>query len=227
MKTRVFNLIILDESGSMSAIERQAISGVNETIQTIRIAQKEHPEQEHFVSLVSFNSVSIKNIYDKINAEDVEELSGKQYQPSSCTPLYDAMGNALTSLSKSVSEEDVVLVTVITDGYENDSKEYSCNSIKALVESLKKRHWLFTYIGANQDVYAVASSLAIDNTLNFETTAEGTNEMFETEGKARRRFFDSVSCCASPSARYQMVDNFDYFSDNYKSKSKHKSKSKS
>jgi hypothetical protein len=40
MKTRIFNLIILDESGSMSSIEQEAISGVNETIQTIRAAQR-------------------------------------------------------------------------------------------------------------------------------------------------------------------------------------------
>ena len=33
-KQKVFNLIILDESGSMSAIEKQAVSGVNETLQT-------------------------------------------------------------------------------------------------------------------------------------------------------------------------------------------------
>ncbi len=32
MKQRVFNLINLDESGSMSSIEKQAIDGVNETI---------------------------------------------------------------------------------------------------------------------------------------------------------------------------------------------------
>ena len=48
MKQRVFNLIILDESGSMSSIERQAIDGVNETVQTIRAAQKKHEEQEHY-----------------------------------------------------------------------------------------------------------------------------------------------------------------------------------
>ena len=39
MKTKVFNLIILDESGSMSCIERQALNGLNETLQTIRRAQ--------------------------------------------------------------------------------------------------------------------------------------------------------------------------------------------
>ena len=32
---RIFNLIILDESGSMQRIEKQAVSGLNETFQTI------------------------------------------------------------------------------------------------------------------------------------------------------------------------------------------------
>lgn len=55
MKQKVFNLIILDERGSMNSIEKQAIDGVNETVQTIRSAQKMHEEQEHFVTFVSFN----------------------------------------------------------------------------------------------------------------------------------------------------------------------------
>ena len=54
MKTRVFNLIILDESGSMSCIERQALTGVNETLQTIRRAQEKYPEQEQYVTFVPF-----------------------------------------------------------------------------------------------------------------------------------------------------------------------------
>ena len=36
MKTRIFNLIIIDESGSMQSIKKEAIDSVNETIQTIR-----------------------------------------------------------------------------------------------------------------------------------------------------------------------------------------------
>ncbi len=33
---RVFNLIIVDESGSMSVIRKQAFSGMNETLETVR-----------------------------------------------------------------------------------------------------------------------------------------------------------------------------------------------
>ncbi len=192
MKQRVFNLIILDESGSMCSIEKQAIDGVNETIQTIRSAQKKHEEQEHFVTFVSFNSDGIKTIYDKEEADKVKEITDKDYCPACCTPLYDAMGVSLTKLRKSVSEDDVVLVTIITDGYENASHEYNGQFIKALVEALKAKGWIFTYIGANQDVEKVAATISITNTLSFSADAKGTKAMFAKESCSRNRFFDRL-----------------------------------
>ena len=44
MKKRVFNLLILDESGSMSSIEKQAVDSVNETLQSVRSAQQKYEE---------------------------------------------------------------------------------------------------------------------------------------------------------------------------------------
>ena len=49
MKKRIFNLIIIDESGSMQSIKKQAIDSVNETLQTICSAQGKYEEQEHYV----------------------------------------------------------------------------------------------------------------------------------------------------------------------------------
>lgn len=193
MKTRIFNLIILDESGSMESIKQQAITGVNETIQTIRNAQKQHEEQEHYVSLVSFNSGSVKDIYDRIQADKAEELTDKMYMPDCCTPLYDAMGISLNKLRKSVAEEDKVLVTIITDGYENASREYNGEAIKALVDNLKSRGWVFTYIGANQDVEKVAATISVTNVMSFQTSVEGTKAMFAQESKSRKRWFDKVA----------------------------------
>lgn len=194
MKQRVFNLIILDESGSMSSIERQAIAGVNETLQTIRSAQKKHEEQEHFVTFVSFNSDGIKTIYDKMEADKVNEITDKDYCPACCTPLYDAMGVSLTKLRKSVAEDDIVLVTIITDGYENASREYNGHAIKSLVESLKAKGWVFTYIGANQDVEKVAATISINNTLSFSADVKGTKAMFAKESSSRARFFTRLHC---------------------------------
>lgn len=185
----VHNLIILDESGSMSRIANEAISGVNETIQTIRAAEAAHEDQEHFVSLVSFNSAEISTVYNKVPADEVKELTSREYRPRCCTPLYDAIGSAINELRDGLTEEDAVLVTIITDGIENDSREFRQSDIRSLVDSLKEKGWLFTFIGA-QDVESAAHSLSIKNTLVFETSIEGTNLMFKKENACRGRLFD-------------------------------------
>ncbi len=192
MKTRIFNLIIIDESGSMQSIKKEAIDSVNETIQTIRSAQKKHEDQEHFVSLVTFND-DVKTVYECVAVDEVKELTAETYQPDCCTALYDAMGISLNALRKKVAEDDKVLVTVVTDGYENASKEYSGKAIKALVDELKAKNWIFAYIGANQDVEAVAATISITNVLNFEATSEGTAVMGAKVGSARTRLFDRIA----------------------------------
>ena len=39
---RVINMIIVDESGSMSIIEKQALAGLNETLETVKKMQEVH-----------------------------------------------------------------------------------------------------------------------------------------------------------------------------------------
>lgn len=190
---RVHNLIILDESGSMESIYQPALSGVNETLQTIREAQKEHENQTHFVSLIAFDSGHYNQIYNHIAAEKAIDITPEQYRPGGCTPLYDAMGRSINELRSNVVKGDIVLVTVITDGYENASREYNGKAIKNLVEAMKKEGWVFTYIGANQDVEAVAASMSIDNSLAFDADDESTGAMFEHERRSRKRFFSKLS----------------------------------
>lgn len=180
MKTRIFNLIILDESGSMQLIKHQAVTGVNETIQAIRTTQKQYEEQEYIVSLVTFNSDAIKHIYNKELVGGIKEIS-------------DAMGHALNDLRLYVFDKDKVLVTIITDGCENDSREYNGKAIKALVEDLKTKEWIFTYIGANQDVEKAASTIAVNNVMAFQTTDNGTERMFHEERQARARWYTRIS----------------------------------
>ena len=214
MKTRIFNLIILDESCSMQSIKQAAINGMNDTVQSIRDAQIKYEDQEHFITLVSFNSSEIKTIYDCAPVAEVKELTGKEFIPSSLTPLYDAMGQSLNALRTQVISNDKVLVTIITDGEENSSREYDGPAIKALVEELKGAGWVFAYIGANQDSVYVAQTISVTNVMNFQATDYGTSNMLCKLKKSRNRMWDKISegtfmACESNINFFKEEDNDD------------------
>ena len=146
---RVFNLIIVDESGSMSIIRKQAFTGMNETLQTVRLMQKKFTDQEQYVTLVTFDSEHTKWHYDNTPAARTHNLEWKDYNPCGGTPLYDAMGKAISKMNALISDNDNVLVTVITDGEENCSEEWTLKMIRRMIEKLKKHHWTFTLIGTD------------------------------------------------------------------------------
>ena len=193
MKQKIYNLIVLDASGSMYSIRQEAIAGVVETVQTIRSAQEKNAGQEQLLSLIVFNGSSIATVYDCMPIANVPDFNEKDYQPTDNTPLYDAMGNAIIHLRRHIQEDDNVLVTIITDGYENSSVEWNRQQILQLVEELKKTNWLFTYIGANQDALAVAKDMGIDHSMNFRSDSKGTKGMFLKEKLSRCAFYDKLA----------------------------------
>lgn len=190
---RVFNLIVVDESGSMCVIEKQALAGLNETIQTVKKVQDVHPDMEQHITIMTFDSGHKRYIYDNVLAKDATMLSEKDYNPGGATPLYDAVGIAISRLNAITTDDDHVLMTIITDGEENCSTEYSLNMIKTLIEKLKKHNWTFSFIGTdNLDVESMAKEMNIDNHLTFTEDAEGTAEMFATERACRMSFMHNI-----------------------------------
>ena len=200
-KTQIYNLIILDKSGSMSSIARAAIAGFNETVGGMRSAQERFKDtQEHFVSLMIFCECEKRLVYDKVPVAEVKELTSKEYRPCCGTPLYDAMGISINALYKDIKDKEdaTAMVTVITDGMENASREYSGNAIKALVERMKDEEgWNFAYIGTNQDVEATSASLNIDNSMCFVDDEAGMSEAWMKERKSKMVMYSRLSMEAS------------------------------
>ena len=208
MTQRMMNLIILDESGSMETIEKEAISGLNETFQTIKNAQKEHQEQRHFISFVTFNSRAIRKVFDRRTVVSNEILEWTDYKPNECTPLYDTMGQSINELKRHVKSKDVVLVTIITDGYENASRLYRGSDIKKLVSEMKEKGWVFAYIGTNQDVDAVADQIGVRSRMSYDYSDAGARHMFAEVERHRKSFYNRI-------AKYGksiVEENVDFFS---------------
>ena len=194
---RVFNLLVVDESGSMSIIRRQALVGINETLATIQKMQKAYADLEQRVTLITFDSTHTNVFYDNVRASNANPLKAKDYNPCGATPLYDAIGMGIAKINALTTEDDSVLVTIITDGEENCSEEYNLKMIKNLIEKLKKQNWTFTFIGTDDlDVENIAHGMGIDNHLQFSEDEAGTKKMFARENRARERYnkFRSMDC---------------------------------
>lgn len=186
-KHQVHNLIILDESGSMESIKTTIIQGFNEIVQTVKGIEKEFPEQEHLISLISFNGLGQKILHFIDPVSKLEQIDNSRYVPNASTPLYDAMGFGFSKLRQVLNNQTDynVLVTILTDGEENASKEYSGAAIKSMIEELKSQRWTFTYIGTDHDVEKFAASLSISNVMAFSKNEESMKRMFEKEKSAR------------------------------------------
>jgi len=193
-KHQVHNLIILDESGSMESIKKTIIQGFNEIVQTVKGIEKEFPEQEHFISLVTFNGFGNKILHFIDPASRLEQIDEKRYQPNASTPLYDAMGFSFAKLRQVVENltDYNVLVTILTDGEENASLEYTGSAIKKLIEELKLKRWTFTYIGADHDVEKFATSISITNTIHFEKNEANMKAMFVRENSSRANYSQKI-----------------------------------
>ncbi len=182
-------LLILDRSGSMSSVRDVTISGFNEQIQKIRKLEEKYPDQKYYISLITFadNHDIIEVITDKPVAE-CKELTKEDYAPNGSTALLDAMGLGITKmeerLTAKMKDSDnyiSTIVVIMTDGEENDSKNWKEEGkMKKLIERLNKdNRWTISYIGANQNAILKSAEYGIyrGNTANYSSTLGGTSNV--------------------------------------------------
>lgn len=192
----VYNLLILDESGSMGSIAEATVSSFNESVQHIKLESEKHPEQRQYVSIVIFNSHSIRRILDRAPASEAGELNQQTYQPGGMTPLLDAVGESIYHLERHLANdsEAQVLVTVLTDGLENNSREYTYDSIHQTIKRLEKGNWTFTYIGTDHDVFEQSEKMGISkaNVAHFPKSAAGVQYFMDKFGRHRSKYYAAL-----------------------------------
>jgi hypothetical protein len=194
-KHQVHNLIILDESGSMLSIKQEIIEAFNAIVTTMKKLAESFPEQEHLISMVTFNSLETKTYLNMSPLASLDVISGRNYCPQSSTPLYDAMGFSIGRLRNETAKSGKhnVLVSVLTDGLENASREYSGPAIRSLVDELKRSgNWTFTYTGADHDVEKAAMDVSIPNAIRFQKSKAGIDNFLRQELHGRKIYMQKV-----------------------------------
>ena len=186
-------VFILDRSGSMHGLEKDTIGGFNSMIEKQR---KE--EGDCLVSAVLFNQRS-DVLYDRVSLKEIREMTEKDYVPSGCTALIDALGGAIKhirNVHKYIREEDIpahTIFVITTDGLENASHHYSSDQVKRMVAEQKEKGWEFLFLGANIDAVETAKMYGIDKdrSVNYVPDSIGNAKNFvvlsETIAKFRAK----------------------------------------
>ena len=199
-KAHIYNLIIVDESGSMGGLEQVTISGINETISTIRKAQDDFADkQQHFLTLVCFDERGggVPPVRTHIDAKPILQVTDfSDYEPHGSTPLFDAMGQSLTRLYERIKDDEnaTALVTVITDGLENASREWTGEALRKLIERLKEEGWAFSYMGSCHDVLEVTMKLSIDHVMQFDHDDVGASNTWHRDSSSKQALFRRMCC---------------------------------
>ena len=177
--------IVLDRSGSMRSIRKQAVEFFNEQAKIIRedLWQEDNEEKKRkrkiklpggkvptdiqcFVNLVTFSDVVDEPLLWLQPAGELADLSESSYQPDGWTALYDAIGTTIEKL-EALEDADKAsfLFVVVTDGQENNSKRFTGQAREEMVdriEALKKTgRWTFAFLGSGQNLPELNQSLKI------------------------------------------------------------------
>ena len=147
-------VIILDESGSMGSCKSDTIGGVN-----LFLENQKRIKGDIRVTLVKFSDY-YKIINDAIPLDQVAYLDEHNYTPSFSTALLDAVGKTINNLGKRLADTpeaerpERVIFAVITDGYENSSREFTRSQVFQMVTHQKQKYsWEFIFLGADIDAW--------------------------------------------------------------------------
>lgn len=180
--------VVLDESGSMVNCWADTIIGFNEYVNGQRAADA----GDCWLTLNKFEGGRIKTVFANTDIKNAPELNNKNYTPAGGTNLLDAIGYTIEQVntvlsSKKKCERPGVIIVIMTDGDENQSRKYNNEMIKSMVAAAEKADWSFVFLGANIDSFSVGSTFGMNasNSVNY-ATANMTDTMVSLSATTTR-----------------------------------------
>lgn len=180
-------VFILDRSGSMAGLESDTIGGFNSMLD-----KQKKQEGEARITTVLFDD-RYEKIHDRFHLEYIKHMTEKEYYVRGSTALFDAIGRSIRSmenLQKHMSKQErakKVIFTIITDGLENSSREYTRESVGRMIRHAQEEYgWEFLFLGANMDAVKEAGSFGIaeDRAVSFINDRRGVQKNYAAVNEA-------------------------------------------
>ena len=151
--------VVLDRSGSMAGSQKVTMEALNTYLTDLRREKSINA----LLTLSTFDSISIDIPISRVSIKRFESFPEDLVKPRGRTPLFDAIGLAIHDLEniEESTDENKVLV-IVTDGFENASKEYTFENISSKIKEKEEDGWLIIYLGADHDAFKQSNSLNFD-----------------------------------------------------------------
>ena len=194
-------IVVLDRSGSMETI-RTDMEGALKALVEKQAGEK----GECLFSLYQFDN-QYEPVLEQVHIGNVSK-SSLVLEPRGGTALVDAIGRTINSVGdrlKNTNESDrpeTVIMTIITDGEENASHEYTSEKVKEMVKhQTDKYQWKFLFLGSNIDAVKTGSRYGfnVNNSMSYNSSAKGVANTSATLNNA-------VSYMRSCNLDYQFTD---------------------
>lgn len=175
MKTEI--IAILDRSGSMASTIDDAIGGFN----TFLTEQKAVPGEARMT--VTIFDDQFDTLYQAKPIAEADALTKQTFVPRGGTALLDAIGRTLSAQQARIKGDgwaEKTIVCILTDGGENQSREFTRDMIKERITAAEKDGWSFIFLAANQDAFASGASMGINaaHTMSYVATGVGTRAAY-------------------------------------------------
>lgn len=176
-------LMVVDMSGSMGALAEDVRGGFNEYVAKLRT-----DDAEYRLTVTLFDTEFIPLAVDA-PLDKVPALTHANYSPRGMTALMDAVGKTIGEFDAKhgkVRKSERVLMVIQTDGFENSSREYTSERVKALVaEKEATGRWGFIYLGAGPDAWAAGNAMGMGATsMATDQSSHGTRSRYAAAATA-------------------------------------------
>ena len=167
--------IVLDRSGSMQGSEKITIKALNTYLKNL----KKENSINASLTLSTFDSISIDIPISRVSVKKLKSFPKDLLHPRGGTPLFDAIGLAIHDLENidESTDENKILV-IVTDGFENASKEYTFDNISSKIKEKEDAGWLIIYLGADHDAFTQSNSLNFDRERSMRYSKEDSIDTF-------------------------------------------------
>jgi hypothetical protein len=181
--------ILLDRTGSMEPMWKEALSSVNAYAEGL--AQLDGgPRVEADITLAAFDAqdgLQFDVLRDGVDAQRWRKVTNNEVSPRGMTPLYDAIGQ---------------IVVIMTDGEENSSKEMTKKAAKAALDRARAKGWEIVFLGAEFSNFNDAEGVGQSASRNMAVSKDQFNDSMQRLSKKSKDYASG----AAPTVEWNAED---------------------